>query len=111
MDPDTQHQYHQAESMLGSMLSAAVPLLIIAIIDRGGITFEDIKRIKSSVEDLMGPKGADLFFKSEQSGETAKRFNQLADVIAVLSFFPGGVTLFGQHYDGNAMKEQMKSRS
>jgi hypothetical protein len=36
-------------------------------------------------------------------GETAQRFDQVAEIIAVLSFYPGGITIFGLHFDARAL--------
>jgi hypothetical protein len=35
----------------------------------------------------------------KKPGETAKVFNALAESIGVLSFAPGGVTAFGNHWE------------
>ncbi len=91
------------EPMLRITLSIAVPWRMLDIAERGGITEQDVARVKSYLGDLTGPKGTDLFFKSEKKGETAERLNQLADAIAVMAFLPGGITSFGQHYDGATM--------
>ena len=92
--------------MLTISLSAAVPLRIIEIIRSGGPTDADFERIQSYREDLTA-HGDDLYFQSTKKGETAHRFNQVADAIAVMSFLPGGVPAFGLRFDGNAMKARM----
>jgi hypothetical protein len=38
-------------------------------------------------------------FKSKIKGETAKQFNKTALAIAVLSFQPGGIEIFGLHFE------------
>ncbi len=90
-------------SVLSFTLSIAVPWRILEIAERGGITEQDVARVKSYLGDLIGPKGMDLFIKSEKEGETAERFHQVADAIAVMAFLPGGITSFGRHYDGETM--------
>ena len=94
------------DTMLGMMLSVAVPWRMLEIAKRGGITDDDIKRIQTYTEDLAGPKGTDLFFKSKKNGESAERFNQVADTLAVLAFLPGGIKTLGEHYDGEAILAQ-----
>lgn len=108
MDPLGQLQERRTQSLLSIALSAAVPMRIMEIIQRGGITDEDIARIKSYGEDLMGPNGPDLFFRSKKAGGTAERFNQVADALAVLAFFPGGITAFGDHYDAEELKAALE---
>lgn len=98
------------DTFLGFMLSMAVHWRMLEIVERGGITDEDIGRIQSYGEDLSGPGGTDLFFKSTKEGDTAKRFNQVADTLAVLAFLPGGIKSFGVHYDGEAMLAQRAQR-
>src|SRR6476620_3461707 len=104
--PDSQNNQQQTErtmpSLLVTALSAAVPLRILELGQRGGPTDEDLARIKAYQKDLS-EHGEDLFFRSKKPGGSAERFNQTADTIAVLSFCPGGIRIFGEHYDGRAM--------
>ena len=105
--PDSQNNQQQTErtmpSLLVTALSAAVPLRILELGQRGGPTDEDLARIKAYQKDLS-EHGEDLFFRSKKPGGSAERFNQTADAIAVLSFCPGGIRIFGEHYDGRAMQ-------
>jgi hypothetical protein len=51
---------------------------------------------------VLGERGDVLLFgagKKGKKGEVAEIFNGLARALAVLSFFPGGVTLFGSHWE------------
>lgn len=47
--------------------------------------------------NLIAHKGDVLLF-GEKPGEAAKIFNELAFVVACLSFAPGGIHLFGIHF-------------
>ena len=90
-----------AQVLLPQMLGMAVPLHILQIKKRGGPTEEDRKRA-SETQELLGEHGDCLFFppkKKKDAGTTADMFNRTAHVIAVLSFSPSGVTLFGSHFD------------
>lgn len=49
--------------------------------------------------DVIAHKGDVILFKSKKKGETAGAFNALAEAIALLSFFPGGVNIFGQRWE------------
>ena len=85
------------DSTLSISLSAAVSLHILEIQMRGGVTQEDIDRCEAISHELGLEAQALLFHVKGIS--TAAVFNKVAYAIAVLSFVPGGVTLFGQHYE------------
>jgi hypothetical protein len=53
---------------------------------------------------VLAEKGDVLLFGSKQKGQAADLFNRLARAIAVLSFCPGGVHLFGRHWQAPAAK-------
>lgn len=92
---------YRNDNLLKFMLSAAVPLRIIAMVEKGGPDADDKKRAQEAASDLLGEKGDLLLCVGGKEGEAAKLFNGLAHIIAVLSFCPGGVTTFGQTFDGN----------
>lgn len=106
INPDSPDSGQQADpgkqSLLATALSAAVPLHILGFCQHGGPTDEDLTRVKSYQKDLC-EHGEDLFFRSKKPSGSAERFNQTAEAIAVLSFCPGGITIFGTHYDGQEM--------
>ena len=79
-------------------LSAAVPLHIMILQVRGGPTDVDLQ-VAREASCLLGEKGDLLMFRGGKRGETARVFNALAKSLAVLAFCPGGVTLFGQHWE------------
>ncbi len=91
------------------MLSLAVPWKIIEIIERGGVTNADCERMKTYQEHLTA-HGDDLLFRSTKHGGTAEQLDQLADVMAVMSFLPGGISVFGERYAGNAMLANLTYR-
>lgn len=105
-NPDSQNNQQPSEettpSLLVTALSAAVPLRILELCKRGGPNDEDLARVKAYQKDLS-EHGEDLFFRSKKPGGSAERFNQTADTIAVLSFCPGGIRIFGERYDGREM--------
>jgi hypothetical protein len=43
-----------------------------------------------------------LLFAGGKRGESAALFNRLADAIALMAFLPGGISLFGQHWEASA---------
>jgi len=50
---------------------------------------------KEYFADVIASQGDIILYKSEKKGETAKAFNELAKAIAVLSFSPLGIDIFG----------------
>lgn len=87
-----------AQELLPIALSAAVPLRIMELQERGGPTDTDMERAQQFSNDL-GQHGDILLFRGGKRGETAALFNGLAFSIAVLAFCPGGVKVFGQHWE------------
>jgi hypothetical protein len=67
---------------------------------KGGPDDEDFKRVQDSTQ-LLREKGNFLFDKAKKAGETAKVANAVADAIAVLSFMPGGITIFDRHWENS----------
>jgi hypothetical protein len=80
------------------MVQTAVPLHIMQIQARGGITDHDLHRVATYGEEFAGERGVYLLFRSPRAGETARLFNHLCEAIAVLAFVPGGITFCGDHY-------------
>lgn len=85
-------------SLLAISLSSAVPLHMEELKKRGGPTEEDFK-FAQEFSSVLGSKGDCLLYKSDKKGETADLFNKTARSIAILSFMPGGVSLFGCHWE------------
>lgn len=92
------------ETLLAPMLALAVPLLIAELAQHGGPTAEDYARVASYGDDLAF-HGDDLLYVSRKQGETAHCFQQVAEAIAVLSFCPGGITVFGLHFEAGGSPE------
>lgn len=88
----------QAQEFVKLFLDTSVPIRVLALQEQGGPIQEDFKRIQGH-DQLLGERGNFLWMKSKKKGETAKVANAVADAIAVLSFVPGGITLFGQHWE------------
>lgn len=87
------------DGLLKIALSAVVPLRIMELQGRGGPGPEDLARARDWNERLMGRGDVLLFGGSKKQGEVAELFDGLAYAIAVLSFCPGGVGLFGEHWE------------
>ena len=80
-------------------VDAFVPLRIAELEAQGGPTDDDWARVKTYPADF-GPRGEALLYRIK--GETGEMAGKLLDAIAVLAFSPGGITIFGRHYEGGA---------
>lgn len=82
------------------MLEIAVPLYIEKLSEGGGPSKDDYDDLKSITKEIAY-KGDILLFGSEKSkkGSVQDVFNKLAFALAVMSFFPGGVSAFGNHWE------------
>ena len=81
--------------LLPITLSVAVPLRIEELKQ---VPFTELMARRPQLVKMIAFHGDDILYHSKRPGDSAKAFNALADAIAVLSFAPGGVTLFGEHW-------------
>ena len=78
-----------------------VPLRMLSLYERGGITRHDLLEAHISIERVGAT--LDRFLRSStKEGETADLLNRVAKSIAVLSYMPGGVYIFRQLYDARS---------
>ena len=83
---------------LSIALSVAVPLCIEQMKSLGGPSTSDFVEA-AKFGRVLSEKGDILLFGGRKKGETANMFNKTAKSIAVLSFCPGGIELFGCHFE------------
>jgi hypothetical protein len=83
---------------LAEMMQMAVPLHIIRLKEKGGPDAEDMKKAQET-SNILGEHGDILLFGGGKKGEVADQFNRTAHAIAVLAFCPGGVEVFGSHFE------------
>lgn len=89
------------EGLLATAMATAVPLWIMRLREAGGPTQADIERCRELSATLSGPGGEGLVVSGEhKKGEVAKAFNAAAEGIAILSFCPGGIRIFGMLFCG-----------
>lgn len=86
-----------SDSHLAIAISVAVPLRILELQAQGGPSQEQLNRLPEISRNLS-EHGDALLYQSKKQGETARLFNDMALAIAILAFAPGGVTIFGRHY-------------
>lgn len=84
-------------------LSCAVPLRVLEIENsqEGKPTDLQIQALGDAA-DLFGERGDIMLFGGGKKGEAAELANRFAECVAILSFVPGGITIFGQHFEGKA---------
>lgn len=79
-------------------LECAARLHMMELSKRGGPTDEEIEQVRE-VGQLITEKGDVLQFGSKQRGMAAHILNKMAFAVAVMSFSPGGVTVFGIKFE------------
>jgi hypothetical protein len=87
-------------------LNVAVMLHVLDLEHRGGPTEAEIDDVRE-IGRLLAEKGDVLQFGGKP-GEARDVFRQLAWGVAVLAFQPGGVRVFGDHYEGKAQPEVLR---
>lgn len=91
-------------SGLPALLETSVPLRMYEMQRKGGPDDLDIERAQSFADDLAA-HGDVLLYGGEKPGEAARLANDLAHAIAVLAFQPGGVTVFGWHFEAKGERQ------
>lgn len=81
--------------LLPDAVDAIVRLRMREYEAQGGPTEADFERIRKFAQ-VLAEQGDALLYSIP--GKTARMVNSLADAIAVLSFVPGGIKVFGRHY-------------
>ena len=87
-----------SNTLLPNMLQMAVPLYVARLKEKHGPDASDMAKA-SEWSEVMGERGDILLCGGGKKGEAAELFNGLSHAISVLSFMPGGITLFGQHWE------------
>lgn len=95
---------------IGCFVSASVPLRIMAILKEYGEPTDRHWEEARDFADVLGEKGDVLLFGGKK-GEAASLANTLAQAIAVMSFLPGGIRVFGQRFEAKAYERMMKGNS
>lgn len=84
------------EVLLQTSLQIAVPIWIERV--RSMTPDARIARAHEAV-DVIASAGDTILYRVP--GKTAKNFNVLAEAIAIMAFCPGGVTVFGEHWEAS----------
>ena len=84
--------------LLAEMIVPAVFLQVMELEKRGGPSAADMEKARET-SDRLGDHGDILLHGGGRKGECADLFNRTAHAIAVLAYAPGGVELFGKHFE------------
>lgn len=87
-----------SDTILKGLLSVAVYLRIEELKARGGPSPEEWRKLPETGK-LLAEQGDKLLYPSAKKGETADLFNKTAQAIAILSYVPGGIVVFGMHFE------------
>jgi len=96
------------DNLLAVSMAAAVPIYILRLQAKGGPDDSDMARAQES-SAMLAERGDVLLFGGGKKGETADLFNRTAHAVAVLAFCPGGVDIFGQHFEAVRVHGQPES--
>lgn len=83
------------EALLQGALASAVPIWIEQV--RGWSQSYRDERARAC-QDVITGQGDLILYRSPKKGETAAAFNRLAEGLAILAFYPGGVHFAGLHW-------------
>ena len=82
-------------SLLQITLDAAIPCWIMELKLR---PWSYLEMRAADASQMIAEKGDVILFRGKKKGETARAFNALAEGIAILAFYPGGVRIFNRHW-------------
>lgn len=87
--------YHPIQTML----DAAVPLYIAELSSQGGPSDADLETARAFGRTLA--ERGDVLLYGGKPGDAGDLANSCAKSIAALAFCPGGVTVFGRHWEAD----------
>lgn len=85
-----------AGDLLRTMLPMAATLEMMRL---KGVPWEKIQAMAERHSQFIAEHGDNLLFLGPKKGDTSKAFTAFVQGISALAFVPGGVTIFGQHYE------------
>lgn len=98
--------------LLRDALMTAVPLWIHDLTEDGTVNPIDALTAdeRARLTNEIASHGDVIMFPSKRKGDTARAFNALAKSIAILSFAPGGVTVFGLSFQSDLAAQECAIR-
>ena len=85
-------------NLIEIFVATAVRICIMEMSRTGGPTTADVDAARAYVGDLCA-HGDTLLYGQGEPGQAADLANRLAHAIAVLAHCPGGIDVFGQHFE------------
>jgi len=95
--------FDDVKNLIQSHLTFAVPLRIDEMRDNGGPSEPQLEYASEHFPTILGQHGDAILF--HEKGQTGTAMSVLTETIAILSFFPGGVTVFGLTFDASSPDE------
>lgn len=87
-----------ADNLLPDLMRPAVSSVLMEFVRSGGPFDHDWEWARDSVDELC-EHGDLLLFRGKKRGQTARMFARTARAIATMACAPGGITVFGWHYE------------
>jgi len=92
-----------------TFLQAAVGLRIMELAAYGPLETWEFEREKKRLNKALASGGDDFQFSGGRKGSGGAYAAALAESIAFMAFAPGGVTVFGDHYEAHYEQETASS--
>lgn len=105
--PPNMGEWSPQYSLLTSTLQLAVPMWIDQM---RRYPWEHIQERAKVCSQHIAEHGDLILFKGKKKGESAEAFNRLAEGVACLAFVPGGVKLWGSHWEA-CLNDDIPGRS
>ena len=93
--------FDDVKNLIQSHLTFAVPLRVDEMKDNGGPSEVQLEYASEHFPTILGQHGDAILF--HEKGQTGPAMSVLTETIAILSFFPGGITVFGLTFDASDM--------
>lgn len=91
-------------TLFQATLEAGARTSIADLLRTGGPSEWHFEQAQAFAQTL-GEKGDVLLYGSKKKGETAALMARFCEVVAIMAFMPGGVTLFGLHFEASIPEE------
>jgi hypothetical protein len=87
------------DALVSATVGTMVPLFVTELKQRGGPAPSDFDRARAFAPVLA--ERADTMMYGGKRGEAAKLMSDMCFAIAVLSFCPGGINIFGNQFENH----------
>jgi predicted HAD superfamily Cof-like phosphohydrolase len=88
-----------AAFLLPLHLQTFVPLRIAELRRAGGPSEADFERVRDKRTQDICEHADELLYRGKQEGTAARLITVVVDSVAVLAFCPGGIDIFGLHFE------------